>query len=165
MAGLVGGSGVNERLNSNNVKTLRFDFSLTGANPPTTFACVAPTVGGEAGLIFGTAAGTIITTASFTGTVTGANPTIGLEFKDTAITAQAELIGAYGVVYATNGASNADLGCPVYAGPSDLVKAAAGVGLALNIHLGQTAIGNSKVDQASTALGIKFCVFVSYLDR
>lgn len=165
MAGIVGGSAVNERLNSNNVKTVRFDFSVTGANPPVTFAVVAPTVGGEAGLILADGAGTIVPAATFDVTVTGANPIAGLEFKDSAITANATLIGAVGYVYATNGANNADLGCPVWAGPSDLLKASAGVGLALYLHFGQTAIGNSKLDQVSTALAMKFYVMVSYLDR
>lgn len=165
MAGIVGGSAANERVNSNLVKSLTFAFGVTGANPPVTFGVVAPTVGGEAGLIFGTSVGTLLPTASFANTVTGANPTVGLEFKDSAVTANAELLSVEGFVYATNGASNADLGCPVYAGPADLLKAVAGVGLAVNIHFGQTAIGNSKLDQAGTALGIKFFVTVRYLDR
>lgn len=165
MAGIVGGSGQNERLNSNNVKTVAFAFGVTGANPPVTFGVVAPTVAGEAGLILATGAGTIVPLASFTITDTGANPFVGVEWKDTAVTANAELLGAHGFVYATNGVSNADLGCPVYAGPVDLVKASAGVGMAIYLHFGQTAIGNSKLDQAGTALGIKFFVIVRYLDR
>lgn len=165
MAGQVGGSGANERLNSNNVKTLRFDFAVTGANPPVTHAAVAPTVGSEAKLVLADGAGSIVTAATFDVTVTGANPICGLEFKDSAITAAGELIGAVGYVYATNGANNADLGCPVWAGPADLLLASAGVGMALYLHFGQTAIGNSKLDQAGSALGIKFTVFVSYLDR
>jgi hypothetical protein len=165
MAGIVGGSAANERLNNNNVKSLTFAFGITGANPPVTMAPVAPTVTGEAKVVLADGAGTIVTAATFDVTVTGANPKAGLEFKDTAITANAELLGASGFVYATNGASNADIGCPVWAGPADLLLATAGVGMALYLNFGQTAIGNSKLDQAGSALGIKFFVTVYYLDR
>lgn len=164
MAAIVGGSAANERLNDNNVKALHFDFSLTAATPtPSAYTVVPPTVNSDAKLVLANGAGAIVTGATFTVTVTGSNPKIGLEIKDTSLTANAELIGAQGFIYSTSGTGNADLGCPVWAGPADLLLASAGVGLALYLHLGQTSVGNTGFDQATGA--VKFFITVFYLDR
>lgn len=162
MTMMIGGSAPNDRLNSRTAR-LTFAFALTlTTNTITGFAVVSPTVQGEAGLIYADGAGTIVPAATFDVTIAGAVPIVGLEFRDTTMTGNGQLISAQGFVYSTTGASNADLGTPVWAGPADLVLASAGVGMALNLHFGITGVGSQgKLDQNTGV--VKFFVEVNYL--
>lgn len=163
MAGpMIGGSAANERSN-NKVTDIFFVFTITAATPtPSAWAVAPPTMSGEAALCMADGAGVIVTAATFDVTVTSTIPKLGLEFKDTTVTASAELIGVFGQVTATTGANNAELGTPVWAGPADLLKASAGVGLALYFHLGITGIGNAgKIDQNAGSLTI--ALHVAYI--
>jgi hypothetical protein len=165
MASIVGGSAANERLNTNYVKSLTYNIDITAVSGTPTVATIkAPGVGSDAVCVMADGAGTIVTAATFDVTVTGANPKIGLEFKDTSITANAELLGIEGVIVATSGSGNAAAGDTVWGGPADLLKASAGVGLAVYFHLGSGSVANSgKIDQAAGTVSL--VLTVTYMDR
>lgn len=169
MAGpIVGGSGPNERIN-NKVKTLGFNIRITAVNGTPTVAVVRPpTQSGEAALVMADGAGAIVTAATFDVTVTGAYPKLGLEWKDTTVTAAAELIGAFGAVVATSGSGNVALGDSVWAGPADLLLATPGVGMGIYFHIGNGNVSTAtnalpaKIDQAAGTIDL--FLLVSYID-
>lgn len=166
MAGpMIGGSAANDRV-STKITSPTFNISITCANPtPSVATVIPPSVPSDAKLVMANGAGAIVTGATFAVTVTGAYPVIGLEFKDTIVTASGSLLGAAGMVYSTSGSGNVAAGDSAWAGDVDLLLASAGVGVAMYFHIGNGNVATAtnalpaKIDQATGTVKIFLTVY------
>lgn len=148
-------------------KTLHFNLNLTlnSGAVPTLASVSAPASAAVIGLVTANGAGTLlpgVTFASLAGTSATA-PVIGVEIADGMVTATGGIILVKGNITAVTGASNVNLGSPVY-GTAFYVSGGAGVAFNLTIGLAGTITGLAQSISASSGTAT-LALDVVYFDR